>query len=220
MTLDIHIGLSDLLIIYLTPIALVIFGSLFYLAALWLIVQLPFTTFDFKYDLLFIFESQKNLKRYRYSRFPFLTFFIKSFGDSGFQALYLYRVSRFFHNYHMGVARDLVHRISKLLTHVDISPYATIGRGLNIYHGLSIVIGKNTVFGERCLICQGVTTGSGAPQIGNNVKLWAGAKVMGNISIGDNSEVGANGVLLESLPANCIAVGVPATKIISKAIPA
>jgi len=113
---------------------------------------------------------------------------------------------------------DFVHRCSKFWTDIDISPYAVIGHGLMIYHGSGVVIGKNTKLGDSCLICQGVTTGQGAPQIGHRVKLWAGAKILGNITLGDDSEVGANAVLLDNLEPNTIAVGVPAKRRIPKTV--
>lgn len=215
--IDIHIGLWDLLLIYLLPILL--FGMIvfFGLLMLYIMVRLPGLDFDFKYDLLHIFESQKNLKRLRGKTAPFFRFYFKTLlGDNGTQAILLYRVSRFLHLRGFRLLSDAIHRFSKFVTDSDLSPFADIGRGLLIYHGSGVVIGKNTKLGERCLVCQGVTTGSGAPRIGNQVKLWAGAKVLGNIEIGDDCEIGANAVVLKSVPPNCIAVGVPANRIIPK----
>lgn len=216
--MEIHIGIGDLLLIYLLPALLCLFLLFFFLAVLYILVITSWFEFDFKYDLNYLFDSQKSLKRFRNKSMKFFRFYFKTIlGDNGTQALFLYRVSRFFHNHGWRIIADGIHRISKFLTMIDLSPYADIGRGFQIYHGSGVVIGKNTKLGERCLVCQGVTTGSGAPKIGNDVKLWAGAKILGNIEIGDNSEVGANAVLLKSLESNCIAVGVPANHIIRKA---
>lgn len=215
--MDIHIGTLDLLIIYLLPLLAFILLICIFLIVVYVMIKIPFIEFDFKYDLRYIFESQKNLKRFHNKSLPFLRFYIKTLlGDTGTQALLLYRMSRFFHVRGFRMLSDTIHRTSKFLTQIDLSPFALIGRGLMIYHGTGVVIGKNTQLGERCLVCQGVTTGSGAPRIGKGVKLWAGAKILGDIEIGDNSEVGANAVLLKSLAPNCIAVGVPADRIIHK----
>src|SRR5207248_11582152 len=108
-----------------------------------------------------------------------------------------------------------VHSFSKLVTHADISPEANIGRGLYLYHGLGTVIGKGTTLGERALVCQGVTTAKG-PTLGDDVTLWAGAKVVGRVTVGDRSEVGANAVVTSDVPSDCLAVGVPATRFISR----
>jgi serine O-acetyltransferase len=215
--MEIHIGIADLLVIYGLPIILFFFGLCIFLFLLYIVVKLPLRNFDFKYDLLYIFDSQKNLKRFRQRRLAFFFFYFKTLiGDNGTQALLLYRISRFFLLYNMRMISDFIHRFSKFFTDADLSPFAKIGRGLMIYHGSGVVIGKNTELGERCIVCQGVTTGSGAPKIGNDVKLWAGCKILGNIEIGDRSEVGANAVLLESIGPDVIAVGVPAKKLIPK----
>lgn len=215
--MEIHIGIGDLLLIYLLPVAVFLLLFLFFITVLYIVVITPWFEIDFKYDLIHLYDSQKNLKRFRNKSIKFFRFYIKTIlGDNGTQALFLYRLSRFFHVHGWRTFADGIHRISKFLTMIDLSPYAAIGRGLQIYHGSGVVIGKNTKLGERCLICQGVTTGSGAPKIGNDVKLWAGAKILGNIEIGNHSEVGANAVLLKSLEPNCIAVGVPANRIIRK----
>lgn len=218
--MDIHIGIWDLILIYSLPVILFLAGCLVVLLILYIAVKLPLSGFDFKHDLIYIFDSQKNLKRFRKRRFAFFMFFLKTMiGDNGTQALFLYRISRFFLLHRLRFISDFIHRFSKFFTDSDLSPFAKIGRGLMIYHGSGVVIGKNTELGERCIVCQGVTTGSGAPKIGNDVKLWAGAKILGNIEIGDRSEVGANAVLLKSIGSDVIAVGVPANKIISKQKP-
>lgn len=215
--MEIHIGIGDLLLIYLLPLMFCVVLFFFSTTVLFLLIIMPGIDFNFKQDLEYLFDSQKNLKRFRNRSLKFLRFYLKTIlGDNGTQALFLYRVSRFFNLHGWRTIADGIHRISKFLTMIDLSPYADIGRGLQIYHGSGVVIGKNTKLGERCLVCQGVTTGSGAPKIGNDVKLWAGAKILGNIEIGDHSEVGANAVLLKSLESNCIAVGVPANRIIRK----
>jgi serine O-acetyltransferase len=93
---------------------------------------------------------------------------------------------------------------------LDLS--CTIGPGLFIQHGFSTIIMAD--LGANCWINQQVTIGhkdkSGRPKIGNNVRITAGAKVLGNIKIGDNVTVGANAVVVKDVPDNCVVVGVPA----------
>jgi serine O-acetyltransferase len=87
-----------------------------------------------------------------------------------------------------------------------------IGAGLFIQHGFSTIVMAD--LGENCWINQQVTIGhkdkTGRPQIGNNVRITAGAKVLGNIQIGNNVTVGANAVLVKNVPDNCVVVGIPA----------
>lgn len=216
--MELRIGMWDLVFIYLFPVVAFVVVLAAKLLFLFICVKMPGVHFDFKDDLLSLFEEQRRRRRYRNKSLPFVRFYCKTMlGDNGTQALFLYRVARFWRKHHMGILADFIHRVSKFLTDADISPDAIIGPGLSIYHGSGLVIGKNTRLGANCLVCQGVTTGQGAPQIGDRVKLWAGAKVLGNITIGDDAEVGANAVLLDNLEANTIAVGVPATRRIPKA---
>lgn len=99
-------------------------------------------------------------------------------------------------------------------TGIQLPSCTHVGGGLLFAHFSCIVINGGTSIGENCTIFQGVTIGSargkGAPHIGNNVVLAAGAKVIGNIRIEDNVFVGANAVATKSLPQNCVAAGVPA----------
>lgn len=100
----------------------------------------------------------------------------------------------------------------------QISFNATIGKGVKFPHPVGIIIGEGVVIKNNVIIWQQVTLGSHGkkgqrldyPVIGNNVKLFAGAKIFGGITIGDNSIVGANAVVLKDIPENSVAVGVPA----------
>jgi serine O-acetyltransferase len=88
-----------------------------------------------------------------------------------------------------------------------------IGAGLFIQHGFSTMIMAD--MGKNCWVNQQVTIGykdkSGRPKIGNNVRITAGAKVIGNIQIGDNVTVGANAVVVKNVPSDCVVAGVPAS---------
>ena len=106
---------------------------------------------------------------------------------------------------------------NRFFTGIEIHPGATIGRRFFIDHGMGIVIGETTEIGDGVMLYHGVTLGGQVltqtkrhPTIGNNVTIGAGAKVLGPITIGDNTAVGANAVVTKSIPANSIAVGIPA----------
>ncbi|MBF0485301.1 MAG: serine O-acetyltransferase [Candidatus Omnitrophica bacterium] len=109
-----------------------------------------------------------------------------------------------------------VSQTARFLTGIEIHPGATIGKGFFIDHGMGVVIGETSTIGNNVTIYQGVTlggtgkeTGKRHPTIGDNVVIGTGAKVLGNISIGNNSYVGANAVVLHTIPANSTVVGVP-----------
>ena len=203
----------DFVIVWLAPVGL--------LVALWLLVSLVVFVavrspldFDFKHDLSRKFEAKRGLP----SGTPRLSFGLVArllAGDNCVQATLLYRISRIFAKRRMRLPGAIVHSFAKFLTHVDISPWADLGRGLYLYHGLGTVIGKGTTIGERALVCQGVTTGGGAT-LGDDVTLWAGAKVIGRVRVGDRAEVGANAVVVSDVPPDCVAVGVPATRFIPR----
>lgn len=91
-----------------------------------------------------------------------------------------------------------------------------IGKNLFIDHGCGVVIGETAIIGDNVLIYHGVTLGGTGkekgkrhPTIGNNVMIGSGAKVLGNIEIGDFVKIGANSIVLESVPSNCTVVGIP-----------
>lgn len=106
--------------------------------------------------------------------------------------------------------------LAEILTGIDLPCEAQVGRRFRIDHFGGIVISGDAVFGDDCIIRNGVTVGlrrtglRGSPVIGNRVDIGAGAKILGPIHIGDDVAIGANAVVLKDVPANSIAVGVPA----------
>lgn len=106
--------------------------------------------------------------------------------------------------------------VSEVLTGIELPCETKIGRRFRIDHFGGIIISGDAVFGDDCVIRNGVTVGlrhtghRGAPVIGNRVDIGAGAKILGSIRIGDDVAIGANAVVLSDVPANSIAVGVPA----------
>lgn len=134
-----------------------------------------------------------------------------------FKAVRSYRIAHWFHERgHFFIARWISQR-SRHKTGIEIHPGAKIGKGLFIDHGAGVVIGETTEIGDNCTLYQNVTLGGTGkdigkrhPTLGNNVLVGAGARVLGPFKIGDNSKIAANAVVLEEVPPNCTAVGVPA----------
>lgn len=110
----------------------------------------------------------------------------------------------------------LLKLLSEILTGIDLPCETKLGRRFRIDHFGGIVISGDAVFGDDCVIRNGVTVGlrhtgqRGAPIIGDRVDIGAGAKILGSIRVGDNVAIGANAVVITDVPANSIAVGVPA----------
>ena len=136
---------------------------------------------------------------------------------SGLHALLFYRVSHLLYlSGHKTIAR-MVSQTARFLTGIEIHPGAKIGKGLFIDHGAGVVIGETAELGDNCTLYQGVTlggtgkdTGKRHPTLGNNVMVGSGAKVLGPMEIGDNVKIAANAVVLDAIPADCTAVGIPA----------
>ncbi len=133
------------------------------------------------------------------------------------QASYFYRVSHALFVRQVAVVPDVVAMLSRVLTGTEIYYSARIGPGLKVIHGLGTVIGAQCVIGSHFTTYQGVTVGDKLgrdtgrrPVIGDYVIVSAGAQILGPLSVGSHSVVGANAVVLDSLPDRCIAAGVPA----------
>jgi serine O-acetyltransferase len=135
---------------------------------------------------------------------------------SGLHALIFYRIAHALSMMHVPFLPRLISQITKFFTGIEIHPGAIIGRELFIDHGMGVVIGETAVIGDNVTLYQGVTLGGTGkergkrhPTIGNNVVIGAGAKILGNIKIGDNSYIGANAVVIKDVPDNSTVVGVP-----------
>ncbi len=135
----------------------------------------------------------------------------------GVRAVIDHRIAHWFYKKgHFYIARSISQK-SRKRTGIEIHPGATIGKRLVIDHGMGIVIGETTIIGDDCLLYQGVTLGGSGkekgkrhPTLGNNVLVGAGAKVLGSFTVGDNARIAANAVVLNEIPENATAVGVPA----------
>lgn len=137
--------------------------------------------------------------------------------SQGFLAIVVYRMFRWCYERSLPSQpmRFFAERIIEMTSGISIPVQVRIGKGLRIHHFGGIMIHPDTRIGEQCTLYHGVTLGDlggsgGAPTIGSRVTIGAGAKVLGNVHLGDDVFVGANAVVLRSVPPNCIAVGVPA----------
>ena len=139
------------------------------------------------------------------------------FNYPGVWAIFWYRIShRLYRSGFRALARSIM-GLNQIITNIDIHPGATIGRRVFIDHGFGVVIGQTTVIEDDVLIYQGVTLGGVSltpgkrhPTIKSGVVIGAGAKVLGNITIGTNSKIGANSVVVREVPDNSTAIGIPA----------
>ncbi len=134
----------------------------------------------------------------------------------GFHAVLLHRFSHKLYRWGLPLAPRIVSQLSRFLTGIEIHPGATIGRRFFIDHGSGVVIGETSEIGDDVLMYQGVTLGgTGAekgkrhPTIGNRVVIGTGAKILGNIRIGDNVKIGAGSVVVHPAPDNSTVVGIP-----------
>ncbi|MDJ0693852.1 serine O-acetyltransferase [Mastigocoleus sp. MO_188.B34] len=134
----------------------------------------------------------------------------------GLQVLLFHRLAHWL--YHLGVPflPRFISHIARLLTGIEIHPGAVIGKGVFIDHGMGVVIGETAIVGDYALIYQGVTLGGTGkecgkrhPTLGECVVVGAGAKVLGNIQIGNNVRIGAGSVVLRDVPSDCTVVGIP-----------
>ncbi len=134
----------------------------------------------------------------------------------GLQALIFHRFAHWLHRLHLPLIARVTSHLARFLTGIEIHPGASIGQGVFIDHGMGVVIGETAIIGDYALIYQGVTLGGTGkecgkrhPTLGENVVVGAGAKVLGNIQIGNNARIGAGSVVLRDVPADCTVVGIP-----------
>ena len=135
----------------------------------------------------------------------------------GFHVLVFHRIGHFLYKHRLYFFARMISQISRFLTGIEIHPGAKIGRKLFIDHGMGIVIGETATIGNNCTIYHGVTLGGTGkdkkkrhPDIGNNVVIGCGAKVLGPIKIDDNVKIGANAVVLKNIEKDTTVVGIPA----------
>jgi serine O-acetyltransferase len=116
----------------------------------------------------------------------------------------------------------LISHLSRFLTGIEIHPGAKIGKGFFIDHGMGVVIGETAEIGDNCTLYHGVTLGGTSwakekrhPTLGNNVVVGSGAKILGPFTVGENSKIGSNSVVVKEVPPNSTVVGVPGRIVLS-----
>lgn len=135
---------------------------------------------------------------------------------SGLHAVWAHRIAHFFFKRKLYFIARVISQTSRFFTGIEIHPGAKIGRRFFIDHGMGVVIGETCEIGDNVTIYQGVTLGGTGhekgkrhPTIEDNVLIATGAKVLGAITIGENSKVGGGSVVLKDVPPNCTVVGIP-----------
>ena len=128
-------------------------------------------------------------------------------------ALIAYRIAHFFYKHKWFFIARVISQLARFFTGIEIHPGAKIGKGLFIDHGMGVVIGETSTIGDDCTIYHNSTLGGTGkdkykrhPDIGNNVMVGSGAKVLGPIKIGNNVKIGANSVVLKDIPDNVTVV--------------
>ena len=135
----------------------------------------------------------------------------------GLHAVMSHKVAHLLYKLKLPVIPRFISHISRWITGIEIHPGAKIGKRVFIDHGKGVVIGETSVIGNDVVVYQGVTLGGTStrkvkrhPTLGNNIVVGCGAKILGNITVGDNCQIGANSVVLKDVPANSTVVGIPA----------
>jgi serine O-acetyltransferase len=135
---------------------------------------------------------------------------------SGLHALWFYRINHWLWNRRLFLIGRWLSQVARLLTGIEIHPAAKFGRRLFVDHGMGVVIGETSIIGDDVTLYQGVTLGGTGkehgkrhPTLEDGVVVGGGAKILGNITIGKNSRIGAGSVVLRNVPDNSTVVGVP-----------
>lgn len=141
----------------------------------------------------------------------------------GLHALFMHRIAHKLYNWHFRLIARMLSNFSRFVTGIDIHPGAKIGKRFFIDHGMGVVIGETTEIGDDVLLYQGVTLGGTSskhekrhPTLGRGVVVGAGAKVLGNIKLGNYTKIGAGSVVIDNVPDHATVVGVPGRVVIQK----
>lgn len=144
---------------------------------------------------------------------------------SGLHAIWAHRLAHAFYKRKFYFIARVISQISRFFTGIEIHPAAKIGRRFFIDHGMGVVIGETCEIGDNVTVFQGVTLGGTGkekgkrhPTVKDNALIATGAKVLGSITIGENSKVGAGSVVLKDVPPNSTVVGIPGKVVIQDGI--
>ncbi len=162
---------------------------------------------DIKEDFLNVYKNDPALS----SKLDFL------FNYPGVWAMAWYRIAHSLYRSNFKTLARVIMGLNQIFTNIDIHPGAVIGRRVFIDHGFGVVIGQTSVIEDDVIIYQGVTLGGVSlthgkrhPTIKKGAVIGAGAKVLGNITIGEYAKIGANSVVVKAVPDNATAIGIPA----------
>ncbi len=140
----------------------------------------------------------------------------------GFHARQFHRLSHALWKKKLFFGGRFISHLGRFFTGIEIHPGARIGKGFFIDHGMGVVIGETAEIGDNCTLYHGVTLGGTSwakekrhPTLGDNVVIGSGAKILGPFTLGDNSKVGSNSVVVKEVPPNSTVVGVPGRVVIS-----
>jgi len=165
-----------------------------------------------KEDFLVVYQKDPAIN----SKFELL------FNYPGVWAIFWYRIANKLYKKNFKILARILMGFSQILTNIDIHPASTIGKRVFIDHGIGVIIGETAIIGDDVTVYQGVTLGGVSlnkgkrhPTIENNVIIGGGAKVLGDIIIGEGSKIGANSVVVKDVPPHSTVVGIPA-KIIKR----
>src|SRR5574344_763916 len=138
-------------------------------------------------------------------------------------ALFMHRIAHKLYNWHFRLIARMLSNFTRFLTGIDIYPGAKIGKRFFIDHGMGVVIGETTEIGDDVLLYQGVTLGGTSstqgkrhPTLKRGVVVGAGAKVLGNITLGNYAKVGAGSVVIDNVPDHATVVGIPGRVVLQK----
>ncbi len=144
---------------------------------------------------------------------------------AGLHAIWAHRLAHFFFKKKLFFVARAISQVSRFFTGIEIHPGAVIGRRLFIDHGMGVVVGETCEIGNDVTLYQGVTLGGTGkergkrhPTLADNVLVATGAKVLGSITVGENSKVGAGSVVLKDVPPNSTVVGIPGKVVIQDGV--
>lgn len=139
----------------------------------------------------------------------------------GLHAILAHRVAHKLYKWKLPVIPRVMSQITRFFTGIEIHPGAQVGKRFFIDHGMGVVIGETSIIGDDVLLYQGVTLGGTGkdhgkrhPTLHNNIVVGSGAKILGNIEIGDNVRVGAGSVVISDVPQDSTVVGIPGRVVI------
>jgi len=143
----------------------------------------------------------------------------------GLHAIWMHRIAHWFWTHELFFLGRFTSQISRFITGIEIHPGAKIGRKFFIDHGMGVVIGETAEIGDNVTMYHGVTLGGVTwdkvkrhPTIGDNVVIGSGAKVLGPFTVGANSKIGSNSVVVKEVPPNSSVVGIPGRVVMTEGL--